>query len=162
MTQRSRYAALSMTHLMAACIVSIGCSTRLAQSPAEHPHIQIVRDHFECFNNHDAAGVRALATDGVAWYTIDNDRLVTNSSGAEQLESSLQQYFTAIPSVQASLDHIHAEGSYAMARERVNWTNAKGMLQSQSSYSCYEIIDGKIHAVWYFPAERTRDSGSSD
>jgi len=152
-TTRSRVPLVRLLLLFTAMLVASGCGSQPKSGQTVSPNVSLVREHFQLFNNHDAAGVRALATDDVAWYTIEGGELATNSVGADQLESSLGQYFAALPSVRADLEHIHAAGSYVMARERVSWTNAEGERRSQASYSCYEIRDGKINAVWYFPAE---------
>lgn len=143
--------AISMT--IAAAIISVGgCAGQPAD--AEHPHVQVVRDHFASFNDHDTAGIHALATDDVVWFTIEGDQMLAMNEGADGLVTELASYFEALPSVHAEIEHIHAAGSYAMARERVSWTTPDGATRSQSAFSCYQFRDGKIRAVWYFPAEQ--------
>ncbi len=119
----------------------------------DHPHERLLRRQVETFNRHDAEGFRGLVTDDVAWYMVEGDEVVAYSEGVGALVSGMEGYFAGTPGVRAELEHVHAAGSYAFARERVSWTGADGGTRSQAAYCCYEIRDGRINAVWYFPAE---------
>jgi hypothetical protein len=127
-----------------------GCAT---SPPMAQQHIQLVRDHFAQFNDHDIEGMRQFVTDDVAWYSIEGDELGVSARGVEALVAGLTGYFAALPSVRAEIEHVHAAGSYAVARERVTWLDAEGNEKSQAAYSMYQMVDGKIESVWYFPAE---------
>ena len=49
---------------------------------------------------------------------------------------------------------IRTAGSRVTAHERASWTNRAGAAMSQSGLSVYELKDGRIARVYYFPAER--------
>ena len=136
-------------------ILSLVASLFLAGCAAGEsgPSIQLVREHFARFNAHDAPGLGALSSEDVAWYTISGDSITPNAQGNEAVIDGLTQYFEALPSVRAELEHVHAAGSYVIARERVAWTGPDGGERSQAAYSVYEIREGEISNVWYFEAE---------
>lgn len=142
--------------------VLVVCQGLGAPGDEPHPHVRLIQEHFERFNEHDAAGVAALATDDVAWYSIEGDQIITNSEGADGLVTGLEQYFGAIPTVRARLEHVHAKGSFAMAREVVSWSTPQGERRAQASFSCYQIHEGKVRAVWYFPAEAEAEGEAAE
>ena len=127
-----------------------GCATKPSMSM---PSTQLVRDHMSRFNAQDIEGLGELVTDDIAWYTIEDDTMVAHAQGVDGLIDGLTQYFEALPTVRAEIEHIHTAGSFVVARERVTWLDKEGKEQSQASYAIYQIQDGKIESVWYFEAE---------
>jgi len=49
---------------------------------------------------------------------------------------------------------VKTAGSRVTAFERARWTNRSGVAVSQAGLSVYELKDGGILRVYYFPAER--------
>ena len=62
-------------------------------------------------------------------------------------------YFNALPSARATLESSMVSGSYVTARERASWKTKDGTERSQAALAVYEIRDGLIARVWYYPAE---------
>ena len=48
---------------------------------------------------------------------------------------------------------IKVSGRYVTVRERASWTSKSGEKRSQASLAVYEIRDGLVARVWYYPAE---------
>ena len=44
-------------------------------------------------------------------------------------------------------------GSFVAIREHVRWQTETGE-KSQAALAVYEVRDGKIRRVWYYPAEK--------
>ncbi len=140
------------------CTVAVSLLTGMVgwaagQSTDREASLDLVREHFEYFNEHDVEALTDLVADDVAWYTIEGGEITPNAKNSEELADGLFQYFEGVPTVSAELEHLHAAGSFVVARERVRWETSAGKEQSQASYSVYEIRDDAIQAVWYFRAE---------
>jgi len=141
-----------MLILVAMIATLSGCAT--SGSTTERANVRLIQSHVADFNNQDVEGLVANMAEDFVWVQVDGAETAVEASSAEGLRSGMAGYFKAVPSVRSSLEHIHASGSYVVARERVRWTGGDGQERSQASWSVYEVRDGVIHAVWYFPAEQ--------
>ncbi|MHC4977302.1 MAG: nuclear transport factor 2 family protein [Planctomycetota bacterium] len=118
-----------------------------------HENMILAVEHVERFNARDIEGIGAGVTDDVSWYMVEGGEVSVMSEGREALLDELGGYFEAFPSVRASVDHVHGDGSFAIVRESVSWVGGDGVERSQSAYSVYRFRDGLIESVWYFEAE---------
>ena len=129
-----------------------GCAS--SGSATERENVLLIQSHVADFNNQDVEGLVANMAEDFVWVQVNGAETAVEADSAEGLRSGMAGYFKAVPSVRSSLEHIHASGSFVVARERVHWTGGNGQERSQASWSVYEVRDGVIHAVWYFPAEK--------
>jgi hypothetical protein len=51
------------------------------------------------------------------------------------------------------VEKMMVSGSFIAVQERAFWTTDKGKEVSQQSLAVYELQDGLIRRVYYFPAE---------
>lgn len=89
-----------------------------------------------------------------SWYTVVGDTTKLAMQGRAAQRSGLVSYFKGLPDVRSELEGVMANGPWVMASERVRWTSTKSGPQERVSISVYEIRDGLIKRVWYFPAEK--------
>lgn len=120
------------------------------ESPAE----RIVRDYTAAFNARELDRMLAFTTDEVEWLSIDGAKVTTETAGRDLLRDAMEIYFRDCPSCRSELLWIEAAGSRVAAFERASWTAKDGREKSQSSLSVYELVDGRIARVSYFPAEK--------
>lgn len=147
-----------MTTRLAVLALLAGCGALHAQELAppsdEAPAgIVTVRAFVAAFNARDLDGMLALADDAVEWASVDGTKVALETAGKEALRASMTSYFASCPSCRSTLEWVKAAGSRVAALERASWTNAKGEAKSQASLSVYELRDGRIARVYYFPAE---------
>jgi hypothetical protein len=119
----------------------------LAQSPGA-----VVEGFIAAHNEHDVAAMLALAHPDIEWLSVEGDGVRVETRGAEALGEAMRGYFEAVPTARSSVEAMIASGSRVSVRERAHWESASGP-QSQTALSVYEVIDGAIRRVWYFPAE---------
>jgi len=112
----------------------------------------VVEAFVAAFNAHDAEAMAAWVSDEVAWYGIDGAAISTEVEGRAALEAAMSGYFAGTPTVTSGIENLTISGSYAVFRERVSWGAADDR-RTQSALAVYRIEDGRIRAVWYFPAE---------
>lgn len=112
-----------------------------------------VRDFVAAANRQDVSAMLAATEPGFRWMSIEGDRTNVEVVGHDQLRSWLEGYFKSTPSAESKLGEIAVDGHYVSAVERVEWRNAEGKIERQSSLSVYQFSDeGRIRDVWYFPA----------
>jgi hypothetical protein len=105
------------------------------------------------YNAHDVAAMRALWADDIVWFDIDGDRMTASVRGAAEFETGMQSYFRSFPDVRSTLSGALESGPYLTGVETATWTSGRGM-QSQSAPVVYEVREGKIKRVWYYPATK--------
>jgi ketosteroid isomerase-like protein len=126
--------------------------------PAHSPEAQALRSYFAAFNRHDPAAAAALLAPNVKWMTVDTDKLTVEGQGREAVRDWLTGYFQAQPDVRSEFLSLEQTGILLAVRGRVSWTTA-GTPRVEESHAVYEIRNGLITNVWFFPAVRqTPDS----
>ena len=118
-------------------------------SPAE-----TVRAFVAAFNTRDVEAMLALADDTIEWGTVDGKTIAMETSGKEALRAAMTGYFASCPSCRSELEWVQPAGSRVAAYERSSWTDKTGVEKRQASLSVYELANGKIARVLYFPVER--------
>jgi len=105
------------------------------------------------FNAHDVDGMLNVVSEDIQWLSIGADSVVMETEGKDALRQAMADYFKAVPSARSEIEGALPSGSFVAVRERAFWTTEQGE-KSQASLAVYEITEGKIERVWYFPAER--------
>lgn len=139
-----------MRTVLVLALIASGCATtKAATAPLPTP----IANQFAAFNRHDPAAVAKNVTDDFTFYLVDGDKLSVEVRGKEELQTGLGDYFKSYPTVVSEAVGQIPQGRYVSVRERVRWTDDKGD-HTQEALSVYELKDGLIRAVWYFPAEK--------
>lgn len=146
-------AAMSATLFLAlgACARTRAASSGLAISGSETVAELAVLRYVEAFNRHDVAAMIAQVEPNIRWHSLTGDSLVTEAAGQVALERELTSYFRSFPTVRSMLGVLSSNGPYVAGRELVQWEQ-NGTRKSQASLSVYEIRDGRVRRVWYYPA----------
>lgn len=98
------------------------------------------------FNRHDPAAMAALvAPDFELYYVDDAGKAALALSGPESLKKEMTGYFAALPEVRSKIvDSVGGERFVAFREQIVG---------GASSLAVYEVREGLIRRVWYYPAE---------
>lgn len=81
-------------------------------------------------------------------------------AGAPPAVRCLVGYYESLPDVRSEISGLIQAGSHVAFREHVTWTAADGTPRAESALGVYEVHDGKILRVWYFPAHRDTPSAA--
>lgn len=111
----------------------------------------IVRSFIEAFNNHDVGAMATLVDENMVWLSVQGDSVLAEASGREELVRQMEGYFATAPSIRSEAQDLITTGSFVSFRERVYWEGDQGE-QTQASLAVYEIREGLIVHVWYYPA----------
>lgn len=148
---RTHFVLLSFTVLLA-----FWRSQLSAQSATDSSSRAVIEAHVAAFNAHDVDRMMRLVTDDVAWCSIAGDSMSTDVRGSGDLRAWLIGYFRSYPTVHSTLEDIMPLGSFVAIRERARWQSKSGVEKNQASIGVYEVRDGKIARVWYYPAVRDK------
>lgn len=127
-------------------IVPAASSVR-AQSPGE-----VVDRYMEAYNRHDVEAMLDLVGPEVQWLSIDGDRIRVETEGARALGEAMRGYFESMPSSRSEIESLIVSGNRVSVREKARW-RAGDEWREQTALSVYEISEGCIVRVWYFPSE---------
>jgi hypothetical protein len=139
---------------MMTTILALALAASLQAAPSPLGGEQQVRGFVEAFNSRNIDGMLALAADNIQWLSVDGPKVTLETEGKDPLRSSMAKYFQQCPTCKSDLLWLKTAGSRVTAHERATWTNKAGATVSQSSLSVYELKDGRIVRVYYFPVER--------
>lgn len=103
------------------------------------------------FNQQDIDAMLDLAAQDVRWMSVAGDQLSIETSTRHQLREAMTGYFASTPGTRAEIRSITESGSFVHTVEKAFW-NSNGVEKNQCSMAVYELIEGKVRNVWYFPA----------
>ncbi|MFN3960626.1 MAG: nuclear transport factor 2 family protein [Parvularculaceae bacterium] len=137
--------------------VAIAVVTGLAgfQPAAADDTANVVHALTEAFNRHDVSAMRALWHEYIAWLEIDGETISVVMRGASAFETAMMDYFKSYPDVRSTLAGAAESGAFLSGVETVNW-NSGAVSRRQSGPVVYEVREGKVFRVWYYPATKGR------
>ena len=113
---------------------------------AEPTSLAAAQALMDAFNEHDAEAMAALVTSDFELYYFGEDGVASLSTqGPEQLRADMVSYFARRPSVRSTIVGAIDGPVFVSFREQI--------VGGQSSLAVYEVRDGLIRRVWYYPAE---------
>lgn len=138
-------------HLIA---IGIWGATLAACAPADTPH-PLIESHVAAFNAGDLEAMSALQHPDIEWFGIEGSEMRLEISGREALGTMLADYRASNPTVVGTTRDWSVNGDFVSVVETASWTTGDGASRSQSATSVYELEDGLIRRVWYYPSVST-------
>ncbi len=118
------------------------------------PEAILLRAYLDAGNRLDADTVAAMCAENFVWYAVEGDKLTPEVQGRAKLHEWLTGYYKNIPSARSEFLSLEQAGPFLTVRERASWDNKEGKRVSQQALGLYEIRDGLIQRVWYYPAAK--------
>ncbi|HET7535716.1 MAG TPA: nuclear transport factor 2 family protein [Candidatus Didemnitutus sp.] len=113
----------------------------------------VVEKQLAAFNRHDPDALADGVSEDFVWYSVTSDSTAIESKSREKLREGMKAYFKSFPDVSSKIEGVVAAGAFVSFRETASWTSKNGP-RSQSSIGIYEVHDGLITRIWYYPAAR--------
>lgn len=134
-----------MKSIFASAFIFVLAVSCLAQAENEMPNpAEVVRRFVDAYNRHDIASMISLVDSDIKWYSINGANLSTETANAAELRKFLDGYFTRCADCRSKISDLRQNGNTVSFVE----TTAAG----QSSLAVYDVNNGKISRVYYFPA----------
>jgi len=119
-----------------------------------NPSTQIVESYLDAYNEHDIEAMLEYLADDAKWMSVSEARVTIETSNNEQLKTVLEAYFEDLPSTRSEIQHVAANGNFINAFEKAIWEDKDGDEQSQCAASVYELEEGLIKNIWYYPSSK--------
>lgn len=104
----------------------------------------IVYDFVESYNRRDVEAMMSLVADDVKWFSIDGASISAETNNSKELREFLVGYFKNCANCRSKISGFNRKGNTVSYFE----TSSSG----QTSLAVYEVDEGKIQHVYYFPA----------
>ena len=139
----------SILALFATLCVSVATAAQLpaGRNAAE----QQVLDFVTAFNQQDVDAMLTLTSTDITWMSISGATLGMETSGADELGSSMRDYFSSHPDSFSKILQIQSSGSWVTTLEHAGRV-IEGQFRGQCAYAMYQLSDNLIKSVWYFDA----------
>jgi hypothetical protein len=124
------------------------------RADASHAAAQaVVECYIAAYNRHDVDAMVELVHPEVEWLSVTGATISVEAHGAAALHAALRRYFASLPSARAAIEAMMPAGAYVSVYERAHW-EVRGEGRSQTALAVYEVADGRIRRVWYYPVQR--------
>jgi hypothetical protein len=134
-----------------AALVLAGCATVPQATPSSSQ--QIVSKYVEAYNARDLEGMSALAHPDIEWLNIEESKVSSAANGKVDLMAQMGDYFSSPQVTTSTLSGFSVNGSYVAVTETAHWKTSNGETKQQAAIAVYQLTDGLIRRVWYYPAE---------
>lgn len=140
-----------------AAVILVGCTGGEGDDGSEigtmSPVLAVVHEQMDAFNRQDVEAMAERVAPDFVWFSVDDDEVRVEARGRAALAEGMRSYFESFPSVRSEAEASVVSGRFAVVRERARWTDESGEERTQVSLGVYEIRNGRIQRVWYYPAE---------
>lgn len=140
-----------------ALLILVSCNSdeggARSEAAALSPALLVVHGQMDAFNRHDVTAMAEGVAPDFVWFSVAEDELTVEIRGRSAFAEGMRSYFESLPSVRSELEESLSSGSFVTIRERAHWTDGSGVERSQRALGVYEVRDGMIQRVWYYPAE---------
>lgn len=134
-------------------VLAVSLQAAPAAQELEPKSKQAVLALVAAFNAHDVEMMLEACAEDIMWMTVGADKIVVEASGASALREGMDAYFKRVPSASSVLRSAVESGPFVVTVEEATWQSG-GEPKSQCSAAVYEVEQGKVQNVWYFPSHR--------
>ncbi|GLQ22711.1 hypothetical protein GCM10007853_05850 [Algimonas ampicilliniresistens] len=139
-----------MKHPMISALI-VAASLFSACQQAAEPHPVIVA-HVDAFNARDFDAMSSVEHPEIEWIRVLESDVRVDISGRDTLAKILRDYTASTPDVAGALRDWSINGDYVSVTETATWTATDGSRKAQSTLTVYQLEDGLIRRVWYYPS----------
>ncbi|MBA3559908.1 MAG: nuclear transport factor 2 family protein [Gemmatimonadaceae bacterium] len=126
---------------------------RLPASATAGDAESVVKAFVAAHNRHDVPAMLELVDTGFVWLSLVGDSIQVETRGRDALKGGMESYFRSIPTARSTIESISSLGPWVSIRERAHWRTEAGA-RSQAAMSMYEVREGRLRRVWYYPVVR--------
>ena len=113
----------------------------------------IVESYTAAYNSGDVEAMGRLMHNDIQWLMAKDNKIDIVTQGKSAMMSGLRSYFESPVKVTSTLSGWGENGHYVSVVETASWATKSGDRLTQSSNVIYQIENGLIRRVWYFPEQ---------
>ena len=132
--------------------ISILFLLSLSSSASDGENKTIISAYMDAYNRCDLNEIKTYFHTDIEWLSVEGSKLEIVSAGKDKLIDDLESYMKNGCTSKSEVSEWSFNGNYVAVRETAFWQSADRKKLSQSATAVYEIEDGKIRRVWYYPA----------
>lgn len=151
--RRARSLMLALLVLFALAACASGGQRPAGSGVAAAKPEAVVQGYEAAFNAHSPDQVGRWLHEDLRWLAIEGDQVRMEAQGRAAMLAWLRGYFQQFPDVSAQIRSFHGGGRHVAVHECLSWTH-EGQRRRQCAHGTYEIEDGLIRRVWYWPVDR--------
>lgn len=141
----------------AVCLASLSGCAALQPSPTApeiNARYDVIEAYTDAYNARDVEAMAALMHDDIQWLSIDGADIAVVADGKADLVTQMTGYVASGSATTSTLEGQLADGPYLAVREIARWTGGDGAQAEQSALAVYQVEQGLVRRVWYYPATR--------
>lgn len=138
------------SYLAVAFLANTACAETEAEPASER---EVIEAYVEAYNLGDIDTIISLTDENLEWLSVEDGETTVLHDDKPHLMSLLSEYFASGGGTTSTLSDWGTTGAYTSVVETAHWTTDTGEPREQSAIAVYEIRDGLILRVWYYPAE---------
>lgn len=112
----------------------------------------IISTYTDAYNDRDIKAMEALMHPEVQWLSVEGSQISVVADGKADLVEQMTDYVASGSATTSKLEGGVSDGPFVAVREVASWTKDDGSIRRQSALAVYEIEDGLVRRVWYYPA----------
>lgn len=145
----------------AGAVPRVGTAAALQADSAARTAEDVLVAQLAAFNAADVNALAANVAEDFAWIAVDSDGAAVQLVGREQFRRSMQEYFSSVPGPRAEITGMLVSGAFVSVIERAYWIGDDGSERSQDALAVYEVRQGLIYRVWYYPTPESAAAGGA-
>lgn len=114
----------------------------------------VIAAHVAGFNAQDMAAMAAQEHPDIEWFSVNGADMSLEVAGRDALGEVMKDMFESPTKVRGTLRDWSVNGNYIAVTETAQWAGKDGAPQAQSALTVYEMEDGLIRRVYYYPAAK--------
>ena len=114
---------------------------------------ETVRLFVKAFNHQDISGMLDLVAPDMRWMSISGQKITIETATQTELGNAMSGYFKSASGITSEIRFLSESGNFVYALEEAFWS-VDDVEKSQCSMAVYELAEGKIQHVWYFPSHQ--------
>lgn len=129
----------------------IAVLTTACSQPAVQQGHPVIKAYSNAYNEKDINALKSLMHANIEWLAVTGNEIEVHVSGKETLATEMESWFENPNLPKGKHRDWSINGNNVAVTEIAYWTTKDGEEKSQSALTVYELKDGLVRRVYYFP-----------
>ena len=140
------------TFLCMIMVLIAGCGR--TSSALEAEQLRTIDRYVAAYNARQLDDMAALMHPDIQWLSVEGAAVTLVADGKDDLVAQMRDYIASPRATVSSIESSVADGDFIAVREKARWRGEDGAENAQSALAVYQVSDGLVRRVWYYPSSR--------